>query len=418
MKNCLVFLTKTFPFDTGEEFIANELPALSREFEKIFLLPTSVAEHALQTRNVPENTVVCPIRASAVMQELKPLAARYFFSLPQEYKSLQESLAVGHSPKRRAFLCYFAAKGAVVAQKAAALLKDAGLNECGGVTFYSYWLYDTALAALKLKASCKAEKCLAFSRAHRYDLYPEHSRFGYLPLRNYLLKGLDGVFPCSEDGSVCLKKACPEYAAKIHTAYLGTKDFGTGPSSSEGAFHIVSCCHISPVKRVELLAQALGKLSGSGLQLKWTHCGGGDGLEALKSYAKENLAFLDAKLPGEVKNDRLMELYRSTPVDLFVNTSSSEGLPVSIMEACSFGIPALATNVGGTSEIVRDGENGFLLKPDFTVEALAQKIEQICRMTAEERNSLRTASRKIWEENFNAEKNYARFAERIDALHH
>ena len=39
-------------------------------------------------------------------------------------------------------------------------------------------------------------------------------------------------------------------------------------------------------------------------------------------------------------------------IDLFINTSSSEGVPVSIMEALSVGIPIIATDVGGTKEIV------------------------------------------------------------------
>ena len=46
--------------------------------------------------------------------------------------------------------------------------------------------------------------------------------------------------------------------------------------------------------------------------------------------------------------------------DLFVNMSLSEGIPVSIMEAISFGIPIIATNVGGNAEIVND-ETGVLI---------------------------------------------------------
>ncbi|MFR4320263.1 MAG: glycosyltransferase [Blautia massiliensis (ex Durand et al. 2017)] len=44
-----------------------------------------------------------------------------------------------------------------------------------------------------------------------------------------------------------------------------------------------------------------------------------------------------------------------------MNVSSSEGIPVSIMEATSFGIPGIATDAGGTKEIIRDKENGVLL---------------------------------------------------------
>jgi len=49
-----------------------------------------------------------------------------------------------------------------------------------------------------------------------------------------------------------------------------------------------------------------------------------------------------------------------------MNLSETEGIPVSIMEAQSAGVPILATNLGGTSEIVNN-ENGFLVEKDFNL---------------------------------------------------
>lgn len=417
MKNCLVLLTKIFPFDTGEEFIANELPVIAKEFEKVILIATSVPDHPVQTRPVPENTEVHTIRASAISKKIKTGAVKPFLLIPDEYKKPLERKAMGHAFLRRLYFAYFVSKGTVVGQEAAAILTKTNIRQYDAVAFYSYWFYDTALAALNLKRGCGVSLCRAYSRAHGYDLYPARNASHYLPLRPFLLENLDAVYPCSNNGSNYLKETYPEWKDKVATAYLGTMDYGVVPATKEPIFHLVSCCHISPVKRVELLAQALAKLSDSGLKLKWTHFGGGDGLDALKKYAEENLTFMDYKFAGEVKNEQLMEFYRTNHVDCFVNTSSSEGLPVSIMEACSFGIPALATNVGGTAEIVRNGENGYLLDADFAPETLAQKIEQICRMPETEKITLRTSARKVWQENFNAETNYSRFAQKIDPLH-
>jgi len=53
----------------------------------------------------------------------------------------------------------------------------------------------------------------------------------------------------------------------------------------------------------------------------------------------------------------VLNYYASNPVDVFINTSSSEGLPVSIMEAMSFGIPVIATNVGGTGHCYKCRRN-------------------------------------------------------------
>lgn len=416
MKSCLVLLTKTFPFDTGEEFIENELPVVAEKFNKVILIATSVSDHPARTRPVPGNAEVHAIRSSDVRRMIPAGAVAPFAHLPGEYAGPRERKAIGRSLKRRMYFAYFVAKGNAVGRKAAEILSGTDIDEYGAVTFYSYWLYDTALAALSLKRASRAARRFSCSRAHRYDLYPERSPSHYLPLRPYLLKNLDAVRPCSEDGSRYLRETYPEFSDKVATAYLGTKDYGPGPENRGPEFHLVSCCHISPVKRVEILAQALARLSGSGLKLKWTHFGGGEGLDALKQYADVNLGFLDCTFAGEVKNERLMEFYRTNHVDCFVNTSSSEGLPVSIMEACSFGIPVLATDVGGTGEIVRDGENGSLLGAGVTPEELARKIETMYRMPGPEQSAFRAASRRIWQENFCAETNYARFAEEIDPL--
>ena len=61
--------------------------------------------------------------------------------------------------------------------------------------------------------------------------------------------------------------------------------------------------------------------------------------------------------------------------DLFMLPSNYEGLPMTIIEAMAFGKPVVASNVGGISEIVVNGENGYTVEnvPD----TFAEKIEYI-----------------------------------------
>ena len=50
--------------------------------------------------------------------------------------------------------------------------------------------------------------------------------------------------------------------------------------------------------------------------------------------------------------------------DLFVQASDSEGLPNVLLEASSVGLPIVATDAGGTREVIRDGETGLLVPID------------------------------------------------------
>ena len=110
-----------------------------------------------------------------------------------------------------------------------------------------------------------------------------------------------------------------------------------------------------------------------------------------------------------------MNYYKNESINLFVNTSSSEGLPVSIMEACSFGIPIIATDVGGTSEIVIENKTGMLLDVDFKPEVLSEKIKKMAMMSREEQISYRKRCREFWQEHFFGENNFKKFTNNIRA---
>jgi glycosyltransferase involved in cell wall biosynthesis len=117
-------------------------------------------------------------------------------------------------------------------------------------------------------------------------------------------------------------------------------------------------------------------------------------------------------LHGYVSNQTLINFYQKQQVDLFVNVSSSEGLPVSIMEALSFGIPVIATDVGGTSELVSD-KVGELISSTFTTESLGQNIEKLLNLNSEELLLLRSNARSIFELKVNAKINYLLFYNKI-----
>jgi glycosyltransferase involved in cell wall biosynthesis len=60
-------------------------------------------------------------------------------------------------------------------------------------------------------------------------------------------------------------------------------------------------------------------------------------------------------------------------VDLYLNTSIHEGIPMSVLEAMAHGLPVVAPNVGGISEIIDQGVEGYLLE-DRDPKASAEKF--------------------------------------------
>jgi len=61
--------------------------------------------------------------------------------------------------------------------------------------------------------------------------------------------------------------------------------------------------------------------------------------------------------------------------DLYVLSSLNEGIPLTILEAMSYGVPVVATSVGGVPEVIKDKVNGLLVAPNDPI-ALANGISE------------------------------------------
>ena len=90
--------------------------------------------------------------------------------------------------------------------------------------------------------------------------------------------------------------------------------------------------------------------------------GGNGNIEHFKSLTKEyNVAdkvFFKGWVSGKDKED----LLRKT--DIYFLPSYFEGLPMSILEAMSYGLPVVSTKVGGIPEVIIHGCNGMIHQPD------------------------------------------------------
>ena len=122
------------------------------------------------------------------------------------------------------------------------------------------------------------------------------------------------------------------------------------------------------------LLEAVRLLRLRGVPAVFTLAGDGE-VDRARKLADE-LGISDCvRIPGWVDGDAKEALLAEA--DFFVLPSYFEGLPMAILEAMSRGIPVVSTPVGGIPEVVRHGENGFLVEPGDVL-GLTEMMDRIC----------------------------------------
>ncbi len=126
----------------------------------------------------------------------------------------------------------------------------------------------------------------------------------------------------------------------------------------------------------------------------------GDGeIDKVKNIVKENKISTKVKVNGWISGDDIEKAYNKS--DIFILPSYNEGLPMSILEAISYGLPVISTNIDGIPEAVHDNINGYLIKPgDY--KALAEKIDLLAH-NAELRTEMGLQSLNISKNKFDIE---------------
>jgi colanic acid/amylovoran biosynthesis glycosyltransferase len=320
------------------------------------------------------------------------------------------------SPAKIAKLILFSGRAELTRRWASNYIKARDLAPSSCI-LYSYWFDHTATGLAMTKQEFPTSKLV--SRAHGYDIYEEYYYPYYWPCRRETVDMLDRLFFASDAGKNYFCDRYPEYVSKFETAHLGINDPEfIAKSSSDGVFRIVSCAHIVPVKRLELLLDGIAAVARLRPKQKfeWIHFGGGTGRKPLERRLSQTFPLnAQGQFLGNVPNSKIMQYYKDQPVDVFVNVSSTEGgAPIAIQEAISCGIPVVATSVGGNPEVVSE-RNGILLNPDPTPEQIAAALLRIWDnplLAAE----MRKESRRIWESGYNAEVNFRAFAERLKSI--
>ena len=410
----LILLTIGYPHPKRDVFVGNEIDILSRFFDKIYIVPIwpgkvlpkklKNLKQYIQNPKVEVADISFGLRDILLLNPkliglmIKEAIKAVFSSKPFSYRLLNLWMVF-----RWTFLTN------ITVANIKKLVKKYNIP-AEDTILYSYWFHFLALS----NALCNQPFALKVSRAHGSDLYEE---IYPQPCKKFIIENIDKVFACSKMGAEYINKRYQTDKAEV--SYLGTfnKHNVNIDKKKDEIFKIVSCARLAPVKRIDRIVDSLEKIDS--VKISWTHIGDGELLERIKSYAQEKLgkkSNIEFEFLGFMKNEDILNLYATENFNLFINVSQSEGLPVSIMEAMSYAIPVVATDVGGTKEIVKNGINGFLLDKNFSDIDLANLIEKFATMSEEDYKKFCLAARRTWEENFNAQKCYEDFAKRLLAL--
>jgi glycosyltransferase involved in cell wall biosynthesis len=396
MRRQLLLFTTNYPYGTGEPFIEPEIDALSKAFERVFIFPGSGSG---PMRMVPQNVCVLPPLWGSSGSRLA-----FFLRHVLHWRTIQ--LVVEES--WRAFTTYRRSHIAVL---------------------YRIWLWAMYRCAYERSAPLRHVPAMAAPhiaaagvsvavRYHRVDLYLHgmdtagwiHRKAQFFPWREEVEAACKVSLYISDEGSDYFARIWPKSrASRKVVARLGARGGGElasdvkrlRPSSTEPLV-VASCSSIVPVKRVPMIARFAISLARQ-RPVAWHHFGGGDNADVRSALAFAP-ATLSATLHGHIENTEVLRFYRERAPHLFVNFSTQEGVPVSIMEAMSCNIPIVATAVGGTPEAVITGKSGLLIDEDACrdPDALADRVIQAMAPGG----ALDSAEpRKVWKERFDARTN-------------
>lgn len=438
-KTTLVVYTQNFPYGKGETFLENEISHLSMAFDKVVFVPASnkigvedkVGHSFINSERIntlPSNCEILKLQTNQFgnyaggKQLLKamsfiPFVREFVHFIPLfVYVLIHDFSAFRMNPRAFTFILFNLFLRSKILESA---IKSIGNN----ALHYSYWMYEwaTILSILRFRGGIGA----FFSRGHGNDVFTENygffelkrgnrvKQFGSYTIRyrNFELSQIQCLFVISVQMKSYMVAKYRHYKEKILVSRLGVGCRGT-TVAQKNTFRIASASNVIPLKRVERIIEILSDLT---FDVEWVHFGSGPLFDSLqqKAVALQRIrSNIKIRLFGRIANDQVINFYENNPISVFINLSVTEGLPVSIMEALSFGIPIIATDVGGTSEAVP--ENSFLIPKDFNNTLVSDILKLIHKMEASEYQKLSDASLDLFKAKFDAEKNYSEFLSEIE----
>jgi colanic acid/amylovoran biosynthesis glycosyltransferase len=276
---------------------------------------------------------------------------------------------------------YIGAKFSLISLGTARILQSLGIER-----IHAHFASTNAIRGMVLADFLK----VPFScTGHGSDilLYP-------LPCLAEIIQRADPFITISDYNKNHLVKVYGSVAQKAEVIRCGVdlSKFKPNEGKNRKIPNILSVTWLRQAKGVNYLIEALGILRNQNMNFKCVIVGGGYLSGEIESLIREKGLIPCAELKGPLPHEEVIALYRCA--DMFVLPSLSEGISISLMEAMAMKLPVVATRITGLSELIIDGENGFLVEPRDPV-GIADRIKRLlrdpglgCKMGAEGRRKV------------------------------
>ncbi len=335
----LFYFTSLYPYGQGEQFLTSEIWSLAKWYDKIYLLP-SKQHSASYDRLLPENV--------SVLSHHGTIEFHSDFGL--KILKTYSKLLLSEFLRRRGWSNLFTIRYKLAEIKYSLYLAkfiqytSNQRVENVSISFYSTWMDSWALALAILKYNGLINQ---FSFKMRgYDLFDERRKYGFMPYRNFIFSQATSAITVSKEGVSYLRD---KGFKNVLCNYSGIQIMPRVPKPQIDRYSIVSCSNIIPLKRVDLIARSLKYID---FPVRWVHFGDGSDFDLVESLAHTLPKNVIVELRGNISNKEVLEFYQFNHVDLFIHVSLLEGFGFSIIEAFSFGIPAILYPGGAVKELI------------------------------------------------------------------
>lgn len=232
---------------------------------------------------------------------------------------------------------------------------------------HAHFATEATLIARDLSRALDIPYCFT---AHGYDVYRK-------PPADFSERAHEaaGVVTVSQANRDHMKErfGVPPEHVEVIACGVDTERFSPGVVASAPP-RIICVGRLVPVKNHLLLLEACARLRQRGVAFQCELVGEGRARRDIEA-ALARLRLADwVTLVGAAEQDEVRDRLRRAAVAVLASTS--EGMPVCLMEAAACGVPVVATAVGGVPELVVEGQTGFLV-PSGDAQALAQRLERL-----------------------------------------